>query len=436
MLAKPAGAACNLNCSYCFFLSKEVLWQVKSQAMSSETLRTWLVNYLDALPDGPVMLGWQGGEPTMRGLNFFHEAVRLAGELARPGQQLQHSIQTNATLLSDEWGEFLAEHRFLVGVSIDGPPELHNHHRVNKAGRGSYELVARGLRVLQEHGVDVNILCTVNAANADHPLEVYRHFRDDLGADFMQFIPVVERVEPGQEQIAESGWRDSAGERVLYRVAGGAVTSRTVGPEQYGSFLTAIFDEWVSRDVGQVFVQDFDVTLGALFGRHSVCVHAPECGTALVMDHLGEVYSCDHYVEPGYRLGNVATDDLRSMLARPQQVEFGRTKRTTLPRQCVECPVRWACHGGCPKDRFAISRDGEDGLNYLCAGYFDFFTHIFPAMARIGELIRAGRPAAEIVTQPTRPLDARQGNSLPGLVGSDSSPGNCADEFAKRGNTK
>lgn len=398
LLAKPAGAACNLNCSYCYFLSKQVLWEPKSQAMSSDTLRAWLVNYLDALPDGPVSLDWQGGEPTMRGLDFFREAVRLADELARPGQQLQHSIQTNATLLSDEWAEFLAEHRFLVGVSIDGPPWLHDCHRVNKAGRGSHEQVVRGLRILQAHGVRVNILCTVNAGNADHPLAVYRHFCDDLGVNFMQFIPIVERVEPGQEQVAESGWRDSAGEHVLYRVAGSQVTFRTVGPEQYGRFLTAIFDEWVSRDVGKVFVQDFDATLGALFGRHSRCVHAPECGTALVLDHLGEVYSCDHYVEPGFRLGNAATDDLRSMLAHPRQVEFGRAKRTGLPRQCVQCPVRWACHGGCPKDRFAFSRDGEAGLNYLCAGYFSFFAHVWPAVAQIGELIRMGRPAAEIMT--------------------------------------
>lgn len=404
MIAKPTGAACNLDCSYCFFLSKEVLWESKAQAMPEETLRAWLSNYLDAQPDGQVTVGWQGGEPTLRGLDFFVDAVRIANELRRPRQQVQHAIQTNGTLLDDAWGEFLAREKFLVGISIDGPRDLHDHYRVNKAGRGSYDQVVRGLRVLQAHGVDTNILCTVNAFNADHPLEVYRHFRDDLGADFLQFIPIVERVEPGQEAVAESGWRDASGAFVLYRQSGAGVTSRTVGPEQYGRFLTTIFDEWVTRDVGTVFVQDFDVTLGALFGQYSLCVHAPECGDALAMEHNGDVYSCDHYVEPDYRLGNVATDRFGDMLGSGFQREFGRSKRTALPRQCVECPVRWACHGGCPKDRFATTSDGEPGLNYLCAGYFGFYTHVTPAMQAMGRLIRAGRPAADIMrdASPTR----------------------------------
>ncbi len=397
LLAKPTGAACNLNCSYCFFLSKEVLWDGAAQAMSSETLRSFVEGYLDSQPDGPVTIGWQGGEPTLRGLDFFREAVRLAESLRRPGQQVSHSIQTNGTLLDDAWGEFLAQHRFLVGLSLDGPRQLHDTYRVNKAGRGTYDAVVRGWEVLRRHEVDTNILCTVNAGNAEHPLEVYRHFRDDLGARFLQFIPIVERVAEGDEQVAEAGWRDDSGRYVLYTQRGAGVTSRTVKPAQWGRFLTTIFDEWVRRDVGEVFVQHFDTTLGALFGQYSLCVHAPECGDALAMEHNGDVYSCDHFVEPDYRLGNLVDTPLGELAALPRQREFGRSKRTALPRQCVECPVRWACHGGCPKDRFATTADGEPGLNYLCAGYQSFFTHVTPAMETMGRLLRAGRPASDIL---------------------------------------
>lgn len=397
LIVKPTGAACNLDCSYCFFLSKEALWNAKAQAMSEETLHAWLANYLDAQPDGPVMIGWQGGEPTLRGMGFFRTAVALAEELKRPTQKLEHAIQTNATLITDEWAAFLAEHRFLVGVSLDGPAPLHDLYRVNRAGRGTHAQVVRGLRVLQAHNVDVNILCTVHSGNANHPLEVYRHFRDELGAEFIQFIPIVERVEPGQEQVAEDGYRDERGVHVLYRQRGDGVTSRTVAPAAYGAFLNAIFDEWVARDVGTVFVQDVDVALGALFGHYSLCVHAPECGDALAMEHNGDVYSCDHFVEPDYKLGNVAAHRFLDLLDLPRQRDFGRSKRTALPTQCQECPVLWACQGGCPKDRFATTTDGKPGLNYLCAGYYAFYTHITPALHAMGGLLRRGRPAADIM---------------------------------------
>lgn len=406
LITKPTGAACNLDCSYCFFLSKEVLWQGQSQAMTSQTLRSWLTNHLDAQPEGEVVIGWQGGEPTMRGLDFFREAVALADELRRPRQQVRHSIQTNATLIDDEWGAFLAEHHFLVGVSLDGPAELHDAHRVNKAGRGTHEQVVRGWRVLQRHQVETNVLCTVNSANADHPLEVYRHCRDELGATFVQFIPIVERVEAGQEELAEAGWRDDEGRHVLYTQTGHQVTSRTVRPEQWGTFMTSVFDEWVRHDVGRVFVQHFDVMLGALFGQHSLCVHAPECGSALAMEHNGDVYSCDHFVEPEHLLGNVRERDFREMLASDHQREFGRAKRTTLPRQCLDCPVRWVCNGGCPKDRLATSVDGEPGLNWLCAGYFQMFTHAWPAMERMAELLRSRRPPAAIMDEVNACKDA------------------------------
>ena len=266
LITKPTGAACNLDCSYCFFLSKEVLWEPNSQRMDAQTLERFIRSYLDSQPDGQVMIGWQGGEPTLRGLDFFREAVRLSERHRRPGQQVQHAIQTNATLVDDEWCEFLAANDVLVGVSLDGPAWLHDVFRVNNAGRGTYEQVRRGWDALRRHGIDPTVLCTVNAANQDHPLEVYRHFRDELGASFIQFIPIVERVAEGQSAEAERGYRDSTGAHVLYRQAGEGVTSRTVEPQAWGRFLNAIFDEWVVRDVERVFVQHFDVMLGARFG--------------------------------------------------------------------------------------------------------------------------------------------------------------------------
>lgn len=400
VLAKPTGAACNLDCTYCFFLSKELLYDHDSQRMSEAGLEVYLRNLLDSQPDGPVEIAWQGGEPTLRGLPFYRRAVALAGELARPGQQVSFALQTNGTLLDDDWGEFLAEHHVLVGLSIDGPARLHDHYRVNKAGRGTHAQVLRGWRTLQRHGVETNVLCTVHHANQDHPVEVYRHFRGDLGARFVQFIPIVERVPADQLEVAERGWRvDGERSRLLYRQTGDAVTSRSVDPRAYGAFLSAVFDEWLAHDVGTVFVQDFDVTLGNLFGRHSLCVHSPECGTAIAVEHNGDVYACDHYVEPDYLLGNVADTRLADLVTQPRQREFGRSKRTGLPTQCRECPVRWACHGGCPKDRFATTADGEPGLNYLCEGYYGFYRHAQPAIERMGRLLLSGRPAADIMTE-------------------------------------
>lgn len=398
LLAKPTGAACNLDCSYCFFLSKEALWDAKNQTMSIEVLRDFIRSYLASQPDGPVTVGWQGGEPTMRGLPFFEKAVEFCQQYARPRQQVQHSIQTNATLLTDEWGEFFAANNFLVGVSLDGPAHLHDSYRVNKAGRGTYQQVVRGWEILQRHGVETNILCTVNAVNQHHPLEVYRHFRDDLGAKFMQFIPIVERVSPGDEEVAEASWRDEDGNWVPYAQHGNQTTSRTVDPSAWGDFLVAIFDEWVGRDIGEVFVQHFDVTLGARLGQYSLCVHAPQCGDALAMEHNGDVYSCDHFVEPDYLLGNLASQTFQSMLAAPKQRKFGSDKLTQLPSQCLNCKVRWACNGGCPKDRFALTQDGESGLNYLCPGYYKFFSHVWPTIDRMAWLLQRGRPATDIWT--------------------------------------
>ncbi|MFT3888846.1 MAG: anaerobic sulfatase maturase [Arachnia sp.] len=392
VLAKPTGAACNLDCTYCFFLSKERLYDHDDQRMSEAGLERYLRNLLDAAPDGPVEIAWQGGEPTMRGLAFFRRAVALAEELRRPGQRPVHALQTNGTLLDDDWGAFLAEHRFLVGLSVDGPAELHDAYRVNKAGRGSHAQVVRGWEVLRRHGVEFTVLCSVHAANQDHPLRVYRYLRDELGAPYIQFIPIVERVPDHDLAVAEAGWRAADGTRLLYRQHGDAVTSRSVSPEGWGRFLTAVFDEWRAHDVGTVSIQHVETMVGNLLGHYTLCVHSPTCGRALAVEHNGDVYSCDHYVEDGYLLGNVADASLQALVSSPRQVAFGRAKRDELPPRCLSCPVRWACHGGCPKDRFDVTEDGHPGLNYLCAGYEAFFRHAQPTVEELAGRLRAGLP--------------------------------------------
>lgn len=379
-VAKPQGAACNLDCSYCFFLSKEVLYDARSQAMTDETLMAYLLAYLRDSPDGEVVVGWQGGEPTMRGLPFFRRAVELAEELRRPRQRLVHAIQTNGTLLDDEWGEFLAENQFVVGVSIDGPADLHDAYRVNRTGRGSHQQVLRGYEVLRRHHVDTSVLCTVHAANANHPLRVYQYLRDDLGATYLQFIPIVERALLHRVADAERGWRDENGRRILAIQEGDHVTSRSVDPAAWGTFLTTVFDEWLAHDTERVSVQHFDAMLGNRAGIYELCVHAPTCGRLPVVTHTGDVYACDHFVEPAHRLGNIHDAGFTELLTSPEQRHFGTNKRTDLTAQCRRCPVLWACNGGCPKDRFDLSDDGEPGQNHLCAGYRTFFTHAAPTI--------------------------------------------------------
>jgi uncharacterized protein len=282
---------------------------------------------------------------------------------------------------------------------VDGPADLHNEYRKNWAGHGTHARVVRGWGVLRRHSVDTNILCTVHAVNQDYPLRVYRYFRDDLGAKYLQFIPIVERSRPEDSDLAERGWRpDSHGRRtLLYLQHGNSVTSRSVSPSAYGRFLIGVFDEWLVRDVGKVFVQDFDVMLANRFGQRSLCVHSPECGLAIVVEHNGDVYSCDHFVEPDYLLGNIAESRLAKLVRLSRQADFGRLKRTSLPDACQSCRVLWACHGGCPKDRFLDSHDGQPHLNYLCAGYSAFFNHAQPAIEKMGRLLDSGRPAADIM---------------------------------------
>lgn len=400
VLSKPTGAVCNLDCTYCYYLSKETLYPGSKFRMSDEVLDSYIRQLLEANEAPEVGVAFQGGEPTLMGIEFFQRAVSLARKHRKPGQTLSFSLQTNGTQIDEAWCAFFKREKFLVGLSIDGPKDVHDTYRLNKGGRGTFDRVLQAWSDMERAEVDVNILCTVHAANQDRGLEVYRFFRDELGAEYLQFIPIVERATPENLPLAERGWHEkSGGERPLYEQTGGLVTSRSVSPDAYGRFLCAIFDEWIQRDVGKVFVQMFDVTLGAYFGMHSLCIFAPTCGEALALEHNGDLYACDHFVEPKYRLGNILEDRMERLVELPQLKKFGRDKRDTLPQMCKRCDVRFACNGGCPKDRFAITPDGEKGLNYLCPGLMAFFRHSRPQMERMAQLIRTGRLAAEVMTQ-------------------------------------
>jgi uncharacterized protein len=400
VLVKPTGATCNLDCAYCFFLSKEMLYPGSRFRMADELLENYIRQLIESHQTREVSLAFQGGEPTLMGLPFFRRAVEYAEKYRRPGMTVEYTIQTNGTLLDDEWGQFLRANNFLVGISIDGPREIHDLYRYDKGGAPTFDKVMRGLSVLKQHRVEWNVLCTLHRYNAERPLEIYRFFRDELGANFMQFIPIVERLTPEQAaatlNLADPwhSWRD----RPLYTQGGNIVTERSITAEQYGQFLNTMFDEWVRRDVARVFVQMFDVALANWFGAPpGLCVHSRTCGIALAMEHNGDLYSCDHFVEPKYLLGNIQQDHLIELVASDKQQKFGRDKFDTLPRYCRECDVRFACHGGCPKDRFITTPDGEPGLNYLCAGYKAFFHHIDGAMRFMVNELRHEQPPANIM---------------------------------------
>lgn len=379
VMTKPRGAICNLDCAYCYFLKKEELYPGSKFRMDDATLETFTREYI-AQGGDEVVFSWQGGEPAMMKLAFFERAVALQQQYRRPGTQIFNTFQTNGTLLDDDWCRFFKQHNFLVGLSLDGPRELHDAFRVDKRGAPTFDSVMAGLALLQKHGVPTNLLCTLHAANADHPLEVYRFLRDVAKGEFIQFIPIVERPNVGGIQF------------------GSSVTKRSVTAKQFGDFHIAVFEEWVRRDVGKVFVQMFDIALGIWLGdAASLCVFAETCGNALAMEHNGDVYSCDHFVEPRHLLGNINQRTLGELAFLPQQQAFGNAKRDSLPRQCRECPVRFACNGGCPKDRIIKSRDGEAGLNYLCEGYFALFSHLDGPMKTMAALLKANRSPTEIM---------------------------------------
>jgi uncharacterized protein len=417
LLAKPTGAVCNLDCAYCFFLSKEMLYPGSRFRMADEMLDTYISQLLEAHAGVPeVTVAWQGGEPTLMGLDFFRRSVELADEYRAPGQRVQHTIQTNGVLLDEEWAAFLRDSAFLVGISIDGPRAMHDAYRVDKGGKGTFDRVMTGLGVLREGRVEFNTLTTLHAANADHAVEVYRFLRDECGSQFHQYIPIIERVaDPSVDCTASwSSWRD----RPLYVQEGAHVTDRSVTAEQYGRFLIEVFEEWVRRDVGNVYVQMFDVALGNWVGAPpSLCVHSETCGLALALEHTGDLYSCDHFVEPGYKLGNITTTSMLELVGSEQQQIFGRDKLDTLPRYCLECDVRFACHGGCPKDRFVSTPEGEPGLNYLCAGYKRFFHHVDRPMRFMADRLRENGAPAEIMGLYARE-DAARGRNDPCTCGS------------------
>jgi uncharacterized protein len=385
--------------------------------MADELLEAYVRQLIEAHAHVPeVTVAWQGGEPTLMGLDFFRRSVEIAERYLRPGQRAVYTIQTNGTLLDEEWAAFFREHGFLVGLSIDGPRALHDAYRVNKGGKGSFDQVMHGLEHLRAAGVEWNALTTIHAANAVHGRDVYRFLRDECGARFIQFIPIIERVTEVDEDgtVPWSSWRD----RPLYVQDGERVTGRSATAEQYGRFLIDVFEEWVRRDVGEVFVQMFDVALANWYGEPpGLCVHSETCGLALALEHTGDLYSCDHFVEPKYRLGNIKETHMLELVASEQQRQFGLEKRDTLPQYCLQCDVRFACHGGCPKDRFIQSPDGEAGLNYLCAGYKAFFHHIDDAMRFMCDRLRDGRAASEIV-EVYCAEDARRGRNEPCTCGS------------------
>ena len=398
LLSKPSGSTCNIDCTYCFFLSKEALYPNEKSRMSDATLEEYIRQLLESHRVPDVTVAWQGGEPTLMKLDFFRHSVELVEKYRRPGQVINHTFQTNGLLLNDEWCEFFKKNNFLVGLSVDGPREIHDTYRVDRGGQGTFDKVMKGLSFLQRHKVEYNILCTVNAANENHGRTVYRFFRDELKAKWIQFIPIVERATSETIEIANQGWSiQKDRKRLLYTQKGNLVTERTVGALQYGRFLVDIFEEWVRHDVGKVFVQLFDVTLESYFGRHMLCIHAPTCGYGPALEHNGDLYSCDHFVEPDYLLGNIHKTHMQDLVSSPEQRKFGRDKLDSLTAQCQKCEVRQLCNGGCPKDRFALSKDGEQGQNYLCPGLELFFTHTRSAMLEMLKLLELHRAPADVM---------------------------------------
>lgn len=380
VMAKPTGAACNLNCEYCFFLKKESLYPDSKFHMSDEVHDAYITQLFAAHRVPQITVAWQGGEPTLMGIDFFKRSVEFQKSIAQPGTMVENTFQTNGILLDDEWCQFFHDNKFLVGLSLDGPKELHDTYRKDKGGNGTFDRVMKAVRLLQKHKVEFNILCTVNSKNADYPLEVYRFFRDEARTPYIQFIPIVERDN-------ETGYQE-----------GSRVTDRSVRPEQYGNFLIKIFDEWVKRDVGQTFVLNFDGALAGWLGMAgTLCIFAPTCGLGMALEDNGDLYSCDHFVEPKYLLGNILETPMGEIVASEKQRKFGMDKRDTLPQYCLKCAFLFACNGECPKNRFAETPDGEPGLNYLCDAYKSFFTHADPSMKLMAELLRKGKLAENIM---------------------------------------
>lgn len=388
VMLKPAGAHCNLACKYCYYLEKNNLYQNSHRhLMSDDMLEQFTREYIEAQTMPQVLFTWHGGEPLMRSIDFYKKALTLQKKYAH-GKQIDNVIQTNGTLLTDEWCEFFAKNHWLVGISIDGPQEYHDHYRVTPAGKPSWEKVMQGISLLKKHRVEWNAMAVANAYNAEHPLEFYHFFRDN-GCQYLQFTPIVERLTEHEDGRTLASLAD---DREI------PLADASVTPQQWGNFLCTIFDDWVRHDVGKTFVEIFDCTLANWMGvLPGICAYSKECGHAGVMEHNGDVYSCDHFVFPEYKLGNIREQSLIDMLYGEKQQAFSRLKHTSLPRQCKECDMEFACHGECPKNRFEKDKYGEPGLNYLCQGYYQYYTHVAPYMDFMKRELLAQRPPANIM---------------------------------------
>lgn len=388
VMLKPAGAHCNLACKYCYYLEKNKLYPTAQRhLMSDEMLEQFTREYIEAQTMNQVLFTWHGGEPLLRSIDFYRKALSLQQKYAG-GRRIDNVIQTNGTLLTDEWCEFFAQNHWLVGISIDGPQPDHDHYRLTAAGKPSWKKVMQGIKLLKKHGVEWNAMAVVNAYNANHPLEFYRFFKEN-GCQFLQFTPIVERLTRHEDgrTLASLADKDEI-----------SLSEASVAPEQWGYFLCAIFEEWVRKDVGKIFVEIFDCTLANWMGiSPGICAYSKECGHAGVMEYNGDVYSCDHFVFPEYKLGNIRDHSLIDMLYGEQQQEFSRLKHSSLPRQCKECDMEFACHGECPKNRFMKDKYGDSGLNYLCPGYYHYYQHVAPYMDYMKQDLMSQRPPSNIM---------------------------------------
>jgi uncharacterized protein len=391
IFAKPVGAICNLDCHYCYYLKNEKHYPKGTFRMSEDTLENYIIQHMEACPTPEIRFSWHGGEPTLLGLDYFRKIVELQRKHQPPDRQIANGIQTNGTLLDNEWCQFFAEERFNVGISVDGPRELHDHYRVTKGQKPTHNQVMRGYRLLRKHKVSTDLLCVVHEQNVRHPQTVYRFFKE-IGAEYLTFLPLVNRVENSDE----------------------IVTSHSVPAEEYGTFLCTVFNEWIRNDVGRIMVQMFDEAARPAFGmEHSLCIFRETCGDIPILEHNGDVYSCDHFVEREYFIGNVNDTPLAAMLESEAQQKFGEDKRDTLPRFCRECEVRDMCNGGCPKDRIIKTPDGENGLNYLCAGFKKFFNYSRPYFQQMASLTQSGQPIEQIMAM----VRARDVENAPLKVG-------------------
>ncbi|HZT75863.1 MAG TPA: anaerobic sulfatase maturase [Vicinamibacterales bacterium] len=399
VMVKPGGSTCNLDCDYCFYLSKQTLPGGPGVGrMSDELLERFIQQYIAGVTGPQVVFSWQGGEPTLLGLDFYRRVVALQNKYAKPDQQIENDLQTNGTLIDDEWSAFLKENRFLVGLSIDGPREIHDRHRVNKGRQPTFDRVMNAVRLLRQHSVPFNTLTCVHRHNARRPVDVYRFLRDEVGSTYMQFIPIVEPN--GFERTAPQKWNadtlpKDGDPETFPGHPHSIVTEWSVNPDDYGYFLCRVFDRWLSRDVGKIRINHVETLLAQHVGVGSqLCIYSELCGKGVAVEHDGRVYACDHYVYPEYQLGSVETASLTNLVFSRAQVRFGYAKNETLPAHCRACTFLSDCWGECPKNRIVRAPDGEPGLNYLCRGLKAFFAHAIPEVDRIAARVREQRARA------------------------------------------